>query len=197
MLATSSAASDAKFGQAGRRRFARPVDDHPVGLEQDRERVEPGERPQDRVLLEDVQLVERGEAVQAGRQEPPQAQEVRLDVAEVAEEDVPGSDEVGAGQREHELDGRDHRDQQQVRRDPVRVEEHQQAERDEPEGEADDAGHRRRGRQHDLRELDLLDQLVLADDRRRRVGDRRGEPLPGQDRGEDEERVVGRSAAGR
>ena len=69
-----------------------------------------------------------GEAVQAGRQEPPQPHDVRLDVAEVAEEDVPRRDQEGARQGEHELDGRDDRDEQQVWRDAVRIEEHQQPE---------------------------------------------------------------------
>ena len=50
--------------------------------------------------------VEAREAVQARRQEPPQAQDVADDVAEVAEEDVAGGDQEGAGQGEHELDAR-------------------------------------------------------------------------------------------
>ena len=59
-----------------------------------------------------------------------------------------------------------------------------------PKREADDPCGRRRDRKDELRELDLLDQLALADDRGRRVGDRGGEPLPGKDRREDEQRVV-------
>ena len=124
MLAIEQRAERPEVGQPGRA-ARRPVDDHPVGLEQDRERVRRDDRLEGRVLLEDVQLIERREAVQPGRQEPPQAHEVRLDVAKVAEEDVAGRDQVGAGQGEHELDDGDHRDEQEVRRDPVRVEEHQ------------------------------------------------------------------------
>ncbi len=66
------------------------------------------------------------------------------------------------------------------------------AERDQTEREADDPGRGGRDRQDELGELDLLDQLLLADHGAGGVADAAGEPLPGQDRGQDEERVVGR-----
>ena len=110
VLATRRTSSEAKFGSPGRD-VAGAVDDRPVGREQDGERVRLGQRPQGRVLLEDVQPVEDGEAVQPGRQEPAQPQDVALDVAEVAEEDVAGRHQVGAAQGEHELDRGDDRDE--------------------------------------------------------------------------------------
>ena len=80
------------------------------------------------------------------------------DVGDVAEEDVGRRDEDRAGEREDELDRRDDRQEEQERADPVGVEqEHQPEERDQPEGEAGDPGSRRGDGQHDLREVDLLD----------------------------------------
>ena len=76
--------------------------------------------------------------------------------------------------------------------DAVAEEQQQQREqRDQPEDEVRDRGRRGRDRQDDLREVDLLDQPFLPDDRRDRVVDAAREPLPRQDRAEDEERVVG------
>ncbi len=59
-----------------------------------------------------------------------------------------------------------------------------------PKAKPHHAGRRGRDGQDDLREGDLLDQPVLRRDGRRRVHDRRREPLPRQDGREDEERVV-------
>ena len=95
VLATSRTASDAEVRGSGQRR-RRAVDDRPIRREEDRERIGIDERDAGGMLLEDSDLVERLEAVQARRQEPPQAQHVADDVAEVAEEDVAGRDQEGA-----------------------------------------------------------------------------------------------------
>ena len=129
-----------------------------------------------------------------GREVEPQPQHVAQDVAEVAEEHVDRRDEQRHPEREHELHEGDDRDEQQERRDPVLVEQHDPDQRDQAEGEAHDPGRGRRHRQDDLGELDLLDQLLLADHRPAASFDAAGEPLPGQDRGQDEQRVVGRLA---
>ena len=137
---------------AGRRR--RPVDHRPVGLEQDRERVGVGERRQDRDLLEDPRARRgwpgctaraTGTTTAAGRGATtlPRSRKKTLPAA-TRNEHARVNTNWTAG---------DDRDEQQVRRDPVRVEEHQHAQRDGPEGEADDAGGRRRDRQDELGEL--------------------------------------------
>ena len=139
VLATSRTASDSRLGGPLGGAVRRPVDHRAIGLEQDRERVGVGERRQEVALLEDPQVVEAGQAVQAGRQEPPQPQDVPDHVAQVPEEDVAGRDQERAGEGEHELDRGDDRDEHQPGRDPVREEDHQHAQRDGPEREADDA----------------------------------------------------------
>ena len=75
----------------GRTVRRRPPDDRPIGLEQDRERVEQQDRPQDRELVEQVDVLEDRQAVQAGGEVEPQPQDVPGDVAEVAEEHVAGA----------------------------------------------------------------------------------------------------------
>ena len=58
-------------------------------------------------------------------------------------------------------------------REPIRIEEDDQdRQRDEAEGEVRDPGHRRGDRQDELRELDLLDQPLGADDGGDAVADR-------------------------
>ena len=173
--------------------FGRAVDDRAIGLEQDRERVGARDVHQDGVLLHERRVLESGQAEQRRRQVEPQPQQVAQHVAEVPEEHVDRRDRERHPQREYVLHRGDDRDEHEVDRDPVDVEQHDQAERDEPEPEADDARGRGRDRQHDLRELDLLDQPFLRDHRARRVVDARGEPFPGQDRRQDEQRVVGRA----
>ena len=112
-------------------------------------------------------------------------------VADVAVEDVDCRDRDDDGQGERELDDRDDRDQQDVGAQPIRVDEHEdRRERDEPEGEADDLAEGGRHGQDELGEVELLDQPLARHDRRRAVVDARREPLPGQNRGEDEQRVV-------
>ncbi len=114
-----------------------------------------------------------------------------LDVLGVAEERVRRREEDGEGHREQELGTRDDRHQEQPCGDPVAEEEVDDRQGDHPEGEADGLGHDRRRRQDDLRELDLADQLLAGRHRLGRVGEAGGEPLPGQDRREHEQRVVG------
>ena len=92
--------------------------------------------------------------------------------------------------REQELHGSDDRHQDQPDRDAVAVEQVHDAEGDETEDEAHCPGDDRRRRQDDLRELDLADQALPAGHRRGRVAQGGGEPLPGQDGREDEQRVV-------
>ncbi len=135
------------------------------------------------------QLVER---VQGGRQVEPHPQAVAEDVLDVPEERVQRGEQDAHGQGEDELDRGDQRDGQDPRAEPTQVEQVDDGQRDQPEHEADRAGGHRRGRQDDLRELDLPDQALPRGDRYGRLVERRAEPLPGQDRGEDEERVIGR-----
>ena len=87
MLATSSAASALQFGSE-RSAVGRAVDHRPVRLEQDRERVGARDVQQDRVVLEELKVLEPGQAVQGRRQVEPQPQQVAQHIAEVAEEDV-------------------------------------------------------------------------------------------------------------
>ncbi len=174
------------------------VDHVAVGGEQDRERV-----PQQHVADQrDLQVLGRrlqvGQGEQARREVEPQAHRVAGDVADVAIEDVERRQHDRHGQVEAELDDGDDRDQQQRDAEPMRVEQHDEDDqRDQAEGEVDDGREARGDRQHELRELDLPDQRTGAGDRVDPVVDRRLEPLPGQDRGEDEDRVVGLARAGR
>ena len=87
MLPMPRIASDSQFGGPGGA-VSDAVDDLPIGGEQDRERVRQRDDLDHRVLLDEMQRVEERQAVQAGREEPPQAQHVARDVAEIAEEDV-------------------------------------------------------------------------------------------------------------
>ena len=63
--------------------------------------------------------VQEGQAVQPGREEPPEAEHVARHVAEVAEEHVAGRDEQRHPQGEHVLDHGDHRDSRTVRRQSI------------------------------------------------------------------------------
>ena len=99
MLATSSAASDREVGGGRAVPVTRaPVDDLPVRLEQDRERVEPRAIvPQGRVLLEDVQTGRAPSRLYSpGDRNHHRRSRWRLDVAEVAEEDVARGDQVAS-----------------------------------------------------------------------------------------------------
>src|SRR5258706_9344029 len=69
-------------------------------------------------------------------------------------------------------------------------EDEQRGERDHAEGEAADAADDRREGKDDLRELDLLDDPFLRRHRGDAVADAGAEPLPGQDRAEDEEGIA-------
>ena len=137
------------------------------------------------------EVVDRRLAVERGRQVEPQPEDVPAEVADVAIEDVEGGHGERDRQREDQLHHGDDRDEQEVDRQPIgEPEQHDPDQRDEPEREVGDPGHDRRGRQHDLRKVDLLDQPVLRRDRRDAVADRGREPLPGQDRREDEQGIV-------
>ena len=111
-------------------------------------------------------------------------------LAEVAEEDITGRDKEGHAEREDELHRGDQRDEQQVGRDAVRVEGHEPEERDQPEREPDHAsGTAETGRTILGNAICLI--RILLRHRRGGVPDRGREPLPRQDRREDEERIVG------
>ena len=105
---------------------------------------------------------------------------------------LPAATRKAQREREHELDDGDDRDEQEVRRDPVREEEHQEAERDQSRTRS----RRRRpswpttGRTIFGNWICLMSWSWLTIEAVASV-DRGGEPLPGQDRREDEERVVG------
>ena len=143
------------------------------------------------VLLHEVRVEDHGRAVQGGREVEPEPEQVARQVPDVAIEDVGRGQRDRDRQREHELDRGHQRDEEQPRAEPVAVEQDREPhQRDEPEGEVDDAGAHRRHRQDELREVDLLDQPLLRRDRRDAVLDGRLEPLPGQDRREHEQAVV-------
>ncbi len=192
MLAPSRAVSASQSGAWAWRPHGLAVDHGAIRLEQDRERVGVRERAQQRIVLEGRARIDDGHAVQGGRQVEPEAQDVPQDVAQVAEEHVDRRDQERHAEREDVLHERDHRDEDQEGRDPLRIEQHDGAEWQQPERETHDPGGRGRDRQDELGELDLLDQLLLADHGARRVADAGREPLPGQDRRQDEERIVGR-----
>ena len=83
---------------------------------------------------------------------------------------------------------------EQPRAEPIEEEDVHQAERDQADREAHGAGDHGAGGEDDLGELHLPDEPLAAGDRAGRRAERDREPLPRQDGGEDEQRVVRRAA---
>ena len=120
----------------------------------------------------------------------------RNDVAEIAILDVERGDPQADPEAGHERDGREHRQQQNLPARHELVPDHQPDEDREADEEIDEGNHHRRDRHDQPRKIDLADEIGIADEAVRGIGQRGGKETPGQHAGKDHQRI-GRRAVRR
>ena len=120
----------------------------------------------------------------------------RNDVAKIAILDVERRDPHADTEAGHERDGREHRQQQNLPARHELVPDHQRHEDREADEKIDEGDHHRRDRHDQPREIHLADQIGIADEAVRGIGQCGGKEAPGQHAGKHHQRI-GRRAVRR
>ena len=125
-----------------------------------------------------------------------QLHDERNDVTEIPILDVERRDPHADTEAGHERDAREHRQQQNLPARHELVPDHQRHEDRKADEKIHEGHHHRRDRHDQSRKIDLADEIGIADEAVRGIGQRGGEETPGQHAGEDHQRIGRRAVRG-